>query len=67
MRKRRGRAPGARMGKSPDVKSKQPARWPFDPMQPGDHEPVRLPEELARVQKQTGAGRKRAAPKRSKS
>jgi hypothetical protein len=23
-------------------------------MQPGDHEPVRLPEELERVQKQTG-------------
>ena len=21
-------------------------RWPFDPMQPGDHEPVQLPEEL---------------------
>ena len=19
----------------------QPAKWPFDPMQPGDHEPVR--------------------------
>ena len=35
----------------------QPARWPFDPMQPGDHEPARLPEELERVQKQTGAGR----------
>jgi len=35
------------------------ARWPFDPMQPGDHEPVRLPEELARVQKQTGAGEKK--------
>lgn len=32
----------------------QPARWPFDPMQPGDHEPARLPEELKRVQKQTG-------------
>jgi hypothetical protein len=31
-------------------------RWPFDPMQPGDHEPVRLPEELERVQKQTGIG-----------
>jgi hypothetical protein len=30
--------------------------WPFDPMQPGDHEPVTLPEELERVQKQTGAG-----------
>ena len=28
------------------------ARWPFDPMQPGDHEPVRLPEELERLQKQ---------------
>ena len=34
----------------------QPARWPFDPLQPGDHEPVRLPEELERVQKQTGGG-----------
>jgi hypothetical protein len=22
----------------------QPARWPFDPMQPGDHEPVRIPQ-----------------------
>jgi hypothetical protein len=22
----------------------QPAKWPFDPMQPGDHEPVRAPE-----------------------
>ena len=33
----------------------QPARWPFDPLQPGDHEPVKLPEELERVQKQTGA------------
>jgi hypothetical protein len=54
------------MGKQANVKEKgQPARWPFDPMQPGDHEPERLPEELARVQKQTGAGRKKA-PKRSK-
>ena len=34
-------------------------RWPFDPMQPGDHEPVRLPEELERVQKQTGVGERR--------
>jgi hypothetical protein len=33
-------------------------RWPFDPMQPGDHEPVQLPEELERVQKQTGAGKR---------
>jgi len=33
------------------------ARWPFDPMQPGDHEPVRLPEELERLQKQTGTER----------
>jgi hypothetical protein len=22
----------------------QPAKWPFDPMQPGDHEPVRIPQ-----------------------
>jgi len=20
-------------------------RWPFDPMQPGDHEPVRIPDD----------------------
>jgi len=20
-------------------------KWPFDPMQPGDHEPVRMPED----------------------
>jgi len=26
-------------------------------MQPGDHEPARPPEELERVQKQTGGGR----------
>jgi hypothetical protein len=23
----------------------QPAKWPFDPMQPGDHEPVPAPPE----------------------
>ena len=39
-------------------------RWPFDPMQPGDHEPVRLPEELERVQKQTGVGRPEQPGKR---
>jgi hypothetical protein len=22
----------------------QPAKWPFDPLQPGDHEPVPAPE-----------------------
>ena len=49
------------MGKPP-VKDKEQSpqgaqRWPFDPMQPGDHEPVRLPEELERLQKQTGADR----------
>ena len=37
----------------------QPARWPFDPLQPGDHEPVR-PEEVKRVQKQTGVGKRKA-------
>jgi len=38
----------------------QPVRWPFDPMsdplQPGDHEPARMPEAVKRAQKQTGAG-----------
>ena len=45
------------MGKPPAVKEPgkaAPARWPFDPLQPGDHEPVSLPEEPERVQKQGG-------------
>ena len=47
------------MGKASTVKDPlQGARWPFDPLQPGDHEPVRLPEELERMQEQTGAERK---------
>jgi len=30
---------------SMDPKDKpQPAKWPFDPMQPGDHEPVPAPQ-----------------------
>jgi hypothetical protein len=33
-------------------------------MQPGDHEPARLPEELGRVQKQTGRA---ADPSRERS
>ncbi len=35
-------------------RDKPAERWPFDPMQPGDHEPARLPEERDRLQKQTG-------------
>jgi hypothetical protein len=42
----------------------QAPHWPFDPMQPGDHEPVQLPEELERLQKQTGAGRQEQGGKR---
>ena len=59
------------MGKPAAVDPRQPqdtkqrARWPFDPMQPGDHEPVRLPEELERLQKQTGAGRPEQGGKRA--
>ena len=45
--------------KGEQQRSPQGARWPFDPMQPGDHEPVRLPEELERLQKQTGAGERK--------
>ena len=51
------------MGKPANISEKpakkaQPARWPFDPMQPGDHEPVRMPAQVKRVQKQTGAGKR---------
>ncbi|HEY5898758.1 MAG TPA: hypothetical protein VIV54_14415 [Burkholderiales bacterium] len=46
------------MKKREPEQKREAARWPFDPMQPGDHEPTRLPEELERVQKQTGAGDK---------
>jgi hypothetical protein len=29
------------------AKQKQPDHhWPFNPMQPGDHEPARIPEDL---------------------
>jgi hypothetical protein len=35
-------------------------RWPFDPMQPGDHEP-------ARVQNQTGHGKTEPSPDYAKS
>ena len=58
------------MGKPANVSEKpakkgQPARWPFDPMsdplQPGDHEPVRMPEQVKRVAKQAGAGKRKAA------
>ena len=24
---------------------KEEQKWPFDPMQPGDHEPVRIPDD----------------------
>ena len=47
-----------------DKQPKQPAHWPFDPMQPGDHEPVQLPEELDRLQTQTGVGRPEQTGKR---
>jgi hypothetical protein len=34
------------------------ARWPFDPMQPGEHEPLRLPENLEDLHKQNPAPKK---------
>ena len=54
------------MAKQADLGKEKPARWPFDPLQPGDHEPVRMPEEASRVQKQTGAGPRKGPVKRSK-
>jgi hypothetical protein len=42
----------------------QPAKWPFDPMQPGDHEPVRPTEdetvETERPELHSGGDRRRA-------
>jgi hypothetical protein len=32
------------MEKGVEKQKPQPAKWPFDPMQPGDHEPVRIPQ-----------------------
>lgn len=43
-------------------REKPEERWPFDPMQPGDHEPARLPEEPERIQKQTGHGTRGTEP-----
>ena len=48
-------------------RDKPQERWPFDPMQPGDHEPTRQPEELERVQKQSGPGAKQPSPDYRKS
>ena len=33
-------------------------RWPFDPMQPGDHEPARVPENVEHLHKQNPAPKK---------
>lgn len=42
-------------------------RWPFDPLQPGDHEPASIPDEARRVQKQTGHGEGQPSPDYRKS
>jgi hypothetical protein len=37
-------------------------KWPFDPMQPGDHEPVRIPDDHpAKEQKPPVPGRENQA------
>jgi hypothetical protein len=42
-----------------------PAKWPFDPMQPGDHEPVRPTDddtaEPQRPERRSGGDRRRAS------
>ena len=40
------------------AEEKKEQRWPFDPMQPGDHEPVTLPENLKHLEKQNPAPKK---------
>jgi hypothetical protein len=52
---------GKPAGLKSDAKKGQAARWPFDPLQPGDHEPVRIPEEVKRAQNQKGGPRKGSA------
>jgi hypothetical protein len=54
-----GKPPMTEKRNDKDDPRKGAGRWPFDPMQPGDHEPVRLPEELERLQKQTGVGERK--------
>ena len=57
------------MGKPPAVKEPgkpAPARWPFEPLQPGDHQPVRLADELEHAQKQSGAGGEQPTDKGSR-
>ena len=56
------------MGKQANLKHQekkgQPARWPFDPMQPGDHEAVRAPEDIERIQEDAGIeGERNRSPK----
>jgi len=38
-----------------DQQKPQPAKWPFDPMQPGDHEPMRVPPEETKDTKEKPA------------
>jgi hypothetical protein len=40
------------MGEKAASQPAEQGRWPFDPMQPGDHEPVRLPDSAKRLEKQ---------------
>lgn len=50
-----------------DAKKDSAGRWPFDPLQPGDREPARIPDEARRVQKQTGRGESQPSPDYRKS
>lgn len=56
------------MGKQANLKDQekkgQPSRWPFDPMQSGDHEAVRAPEDIERIQEDAGIeGERNRSPK----
>ena len=42
------------MAPHPDERDK----WPFDPLQPGDHEPVRIPDDHPAKQQQPGKEQK---------
>ena len=38
--------------------TQQQDKWPFDPMQPGDHEPVRVPDDPPAKEQQPEKERK---------
>ena len=54
------------MAEKAAAKAADKDRWPFDPMQPGDHEPVTLPENLQLPRNLKHLEKQNPAPKKEK-